>query len=85
MDLDVVLQSGGVLIVSAAGIVTAWKAESARKAAKKGTAESDEINSKVDSLVKVIERIDCRIISLQESVTEHFEWHLKERYRDERN
>lgn len=84
MDLDVVLQSGGVLIVSAAGIVTAWKAESARKAAKKGTAESDEISSKVDVVVKAIERLDCRIVSLQDSVTEHFEWHLKERYRHDR-
>lgn len=79
MDLDVILNAAGVVIVSAAGTITAWKAESARRAAKKGTAESDEINSKVDDLVKAISRLDRRVISIQESVTEHFEWHLSER------
>lgn len=83
MDLDVILNAAGVVIVSVASIIVEKRARSVKKAVDKGATGSDEISKKLDDMATTIHHVNDRVINLQTSLTDHYEWHLKERdYRD---
>lgn len=97
MDVEVVANAVGVIVVSLSGWLTARKARNVSKAAKDNRKVVEEVNravsvnkvvveegqeqvvSKLDILLRTVERIDHRLIRTEASVNEHLEWHLKER------
>lgn len=77
MDVEVVANAVGVVAVSLAGWLTARKAKNVSKAVLEEG--NEEVVSKLDILLRTVDRIDHRLIRTEATVNEHLEWHLKER------
>lgn len=83
MDVEVIANAVGVVAVSLSGWLTARKARNVSKAVNvnKAVVEEgqEEVVSKLDILIRTVDRVDHRLIRTETSLNDHIEWHLTER------